>query len=656
MHTANDISGQNKQFFVESFGDIKILRYEVSHFEEMDLNRKLLIYYLSQASVAGRDIIYDQNYKHNLLIRKTLETIFEHYPGDRNHPEFGQFEVYLKTLWYNNGIHHHFSKEKNTPEFSSDYFAHLIWETGLYHLQHLFGSLDEAFETLQPLLYDDTVAPKAVEQDSSKDMIAHSANNFYEGVTQQESEAFYQKKKEEDDKLSWGLNSKLVKEDGQLREQTWREGGMYGEAISRIVYWLDKARQYAETEQQAGWLEALVDYYRTGDLQKFDDYNIRWVQDTQSAVDLINGFIETYEDPLGLKGTWESILHVQNPEATRRTQLLSKNAQWFEDHAPIDERFKKESVKGVSASVVEVAMLGGESYPTTPIGVNLPNADWIRKEHGSKSVTLNNISRSHHEAMIESGFIEEFAYDQEQVERSKKYGFDGNNLHTDLHECLGHGSGQLLEGVSGDALKNYSSPIEEARADLFALYYMMDQKLIDLGINSTLETARAQYDGYIRNGLMTQLIRVKPGKNLEQAHMKNRQLVAGWCLEKGADEKVIEKIEKDGKTFFVINDYDKLRSLFGKLLAEIQRIKSEGDYEAAQKLVEDYGTRVDPDLHHEVLERFEKLDIAPFTGFINPVYETVEQDGEVKDVTVRYDEGYAEQMMRYSKDYSFLPA
>ena len=425
---------------------------------------------------------------------------------------------------------------------------------------------------------------------------------------------------------------------------------MYGEAISRIVYWLDKARHYAETDQQAGWLEALVDYYRSGDLQKFDDYNIRWVQDTQSAVDLINGFIETYEDPLGLKGTWESILHVQNPEATRRTQLLSKNAQWFEDHAPIDERFKKESVKGVSASVVESGALADRTAPSPPLAFNLPNADWIRKEHGSKSVTLNNISRSHHEAMIESGFIEEFAWDQQEVERSKKYGFDGNNLHTDLHECLGHGSGQLLEGVSGEALKNYGSPIEEARADLFALYYMMDQKLIDLGINSTLETARAQYNGYIRNGLMTQLIRVKPGKNLEQAHMKNRQLVAGWCLEKGSDEKVIEKRTKDGKTYFVVNDYEKLRRLFGELLAEIQRIKSEGDYEAARRLVEEYGTRVDPDLHREVLGRFKKLNIAPFTGFINPVYEPVEKDGEITDVTVRYDEGYAEQMMRYSKD------
>jgi len=648
-------------FFVESFGDIKILRYKVSHFDEMDLNRKLLIYYLSRASLAGRDIIYDQNYRYNLLIRKTLEAVYAHYAGDRSHPQFEQFLVYLKTLWYNNGIHHHFSKEKNMPEFSQEYFAHLIRETGIYHLRHLFGSLEEAVAKIKPLLFDENVAPKAVEQDASKDMIRHSANNFYENVNQQESEAYYARLKEQDDRLSWGLNTKLVKENGTLVEKTWKEGGMYGEAISQIIGWLEKALDYAGNRKQRQWLQALIDYYRTGDLRKFDEYNLQWVQDTESTVDLINGFIETYEDPLGLKGTWESILHVQEPGATRRTQLLSRNAQWFEDHAPIDQRFKKSAVKGVSASVVEVAMLGGESYPTTPVGVNLPNADWIRKEHGSKSVTLNNISRAHHEAMIESGFIEEFAWSSREVERSKKYGFEGNNLHTDLHECLGHGSGQLLEGVSGDALKNYASPVEEARADLFALYYMMDEKMMELGVASSPDTARAQYDGYIRNGMMTQLIRVKPGKQLEQAHMRNRQLIARWCFEKGAGKKedpeaVIGRKEKDGRTFFVINDYERLRELFGELLAEIQRIKSEGDYEAARDLVETYGTRVDPDLHQEVLERFRKLNIAPFTGFINPVYEPVEEDGEIRDVRIRYDEGYAEQMMRYSKSYSFLAA
>ena len=641
-------------YFVESFGDIKILRYTLSHFDQMSLNQKLLVYYLSRASLAGRDIIYDQNYKHNLLIRKTLETIYQHYPGDRSQPEFEQFLVYLKTLWYNNGIHHHFSKEKNLPEFTREYFAHLVRETGVEALKPLFSSTDQATETLTPLLFDENVAPKAVEQDDSKDMILHSSNNFYEGVTQQESEHYYGQLKEQDDRLSWGLNSKLVRENGRLQEKTWKEGGMYGNAITEVVRWLEKAMDYAENERQAQWLQALVEYYRTGDLQKFDEYNIQWVKDTTSQVDLINGFIETYEDPLGLKGTWESILHVQDPEATRRTRLLSQNAQWFEDHAPIDDRFKKASVKGVSASVVEVAMLGGESYPTTPVGVNLPNADWIRKEHGSKSITLNNISRAHHEAMIESGFAEEFAWSKEEVERSKKYGFEGNNLHTDLHECLGHGSGQLLEGVGGDALKNYQSPIEEARADLFALYYMMDSKLIALGVTSTLETARAQYTGYIRNGLMTQMIRVKPGKNLEQAHMRNRQLIARWCYEQGQDEKVIEKKTREGKTYFVVNDFDRLRELFGDLLAEIQRIKSEGDYEAAKNLVEEYGTRLDPDLHQEVLERFRKLNIAPFTGFINPVYEPVKEKGQVTDIRIRYDEGYAEQMMRYGRDYSFL--
>ena len=657
----NTSNPSQPNFFVESFGDIKILRYTVSHFEEMELNRKLLIYYLSRASLAGRDIIYDQNYKYNLLIRKTLEAIYENYSGDREHPQFKKFLVYLKTLWYNNGIHHHFSKEKNMPEFTQDYFAHLIWETGIYNLQHLFDSLEEAVAKLKPLLFDENVAPKAMEQDAAKDMIQHSANNFYEGVTQKESEDYYARLKEQDDKLSWGLNSRLEKENGTLVEKTWKEGGLYGGAISEIIRWLEKALDYAETQQQSQWLKALIEYYRTGDLQKFDEYNLQWVQDTSSTVDLINGFIETYEDPLGLKGTWESILHVQNPQATERTRLLSRNAQWFEDHAPIDDRFKKSSVKGVSASVVEVAMLGGESYPTTPIGVNLPNADWIRKEHGSKSITLNNISRAHHEAMMESGFLEEFAFNSEEVERSKKYGFEGNNLHTDLHECLGHGSGQLLEGVSGDALKNFGSPIEEARADLFALYYMMDQKMIELGVASTLETARAQYDGYIRNGMMTQLTRVKPGKNLEQAHMRNRQLIARWCFEKGAGSlddggSVIESWQEDGRTYFVINDYERLRELFGELLTEIQRIKSEGDYQAARELVRKYGSRVDRELHQEVLERFKKLNIAPFTGFINPVYEPVEENGEIVDVRIRYDEGYSEQMMRYGREYSYLPA
>ncbi len=641
--------------FVESFGEIKILRYTVSHFDRLPLDQKLLVYYLSRASLAGRDIIYHQNYKYNLLIRKTLEAILEHYPGDRQSEGFEQFIVYLKTLWYNNGIHHHFSKEKTMPEFSQAYFEHLIRETGQEALAHLFPTTDEAIDTLAPILFDATVAPKSLEQDASVDMLRHSANNFYEGVTQQEGESFYQGKKGQDERLSWGLNSKLEHRDGELVERTWKADGMYGQAIGQIIYWLEQARGHAQTEEQAGWLEALAEYYRTGDLQKFDDYSIRWVQDTRSTIDLINGFIETYEDPLGLKGTWESILHVQDPEATKRTQLLSQNAQWFEDHAPIDERFKKPSVRGVSARVVEVAMLGGESYPTTPIGVNLPNADWIRKEHGSKSITLNNITRAHHEAMVESGFVEEFAYSREEIERNKQHGFQGDNLHTDLHECLGHGSGQLLEGVSGDALKNYQSPIEEARADLFALYYMMDRKLIDLGIITSFETARAQYDSYIRNGLMTQLIRVKPGRNLEQAHMRNRQLVARWCYEKGAPDNVIQRMEHLGKTFFIINDHQKLRQLFGQLLAEIQRIKSEGDHQAARALIKDYGTLVDRELHEEVLGRFRKLNIAPFTGFINPVYEPVRENGAITDVRLRYDEEYTTQMMRYSRDYSFLP-
>jgi dipeptidyl-peptidase-3 len=641
--------------YVDRFDDIKILQYTFDEFNHLPVNTKILIYCLSRASLAGRDIIYDQNYKYNLLIRNSLEQLFVQYTGDCQAEEFTKFSNYLKRIWFSNGIHDPFSKEKIQPAFSKEFFHDLIDTSFSNNLPEYFQSIEDAKQQLTSLVFDPDIAPRGVEQDANKDIIRNSAVNFYEGVTQKESEEFYAQQQKEHPYLSCGLNTKLEKQDQQIVEKKWKSGGMYSAAIQQIIYWLKEALKYTENEQQRQWLEALVSYYETGDLEAFNNYNISWLQDTQSHVDLINGFIETYSDPLGLKGTWESILHVKDTEATTRTKLLSQNAQWFEDHAPIEQRFKKEKVKGISATVVNVAILGGESYPTSPIGVNLPNSDWIRKEYGSKSITLNNITKAHHEAMIQSGLIEEFAYSEEEIERHKKYGFVANNLHTDLHECLGHGSGKMLDGVNSEALKNYQAPVEEARADLFALYFMMDQKLIDLGIMESLEVARAQYSSYIRNGLFTQLVKIKPGKNLEQAHMRNRQLIASWCYEKGKDEYVIEKKTEGNKTYFVINDHQKLRELFAQLLSEIQRIKSEGDYNAARELVENYGTKVPKELHQEALKRFNKLDIPPFTGFINPQYIPVIEKDRITDIHIHYAENYHEQMLNYSKNYSFLP-
>lgn len=641
--------------YVDRFGDIKILQYSFDEFNYLPVNTKILIYCLSRASLAGRDIIYDQNYKYNLLIRDSLERIFVQYTGDCKSEEFTRFSNYLKRFWYSNGIHDPFSKEKIKPAFSEDFFHQLIEKSFTNYLPSYFQSIEDAKQQLTRFIFNPNIAPRGVEQDTNKDIIQNSAVNFYEGVSQKESEDFYAQQQKENPPLSCGLNTKLEKQNHQLIERKWKTDGMYGSAIKQIIYWLKEALKYTENAEQTDWVEALISYYETGDLEAFNDYNILWLKDTQSNVDLINGFIETYSDPLGLKGTWESILHVKDKEATSRTKLLSENAQWFEDQAPIEQRFKKEKVRGISATVVNVAMLGGESYPTSPVGVNLPNSDWIRKEYGSKSITLNNITKAHHEAMLQSGLIEEFAYSEEEVERHKKYGFVANNLHTDLHECLGHGSGKMLEGVNSEALKNYQAPIEEARADLFALYFMMDQKLIDLGIMSSFDVAKAQYISYIRNGLFTQLVKVKPGKNLEQAHMRNRQLIASWCYEKGQNENVIEKKTKEDKTYFVINDYQKLRELFAKLLSEIQRIKSEGDYNAARELVENYGIKVPVELHQEALERFNKLDIPPFTGFINPQYVPVIEKDKIIDVHIHYAENYHEQMLNYSKNYSFLP-
>jgi len=639
---------------IDEFSDIKILQYSLDNFKELTLQQKILVYYLTQASLAGRDIIYDQNYKHNLTIRKSLETIYKNYKGDRNCGEFDQFKNFLKKIWFANGIHHPFSKEKIKPDFEIMYLKKLLEQTPFNQFNLPFDSSTKLFNFLKKQLFDDSVAPKGIEKDSNKDLIKNSAINFYENISQNEAETFYKEKMAQDPHLSHGLNTKLTREDNEIKEIAWSEQEMYSEAIKEIIKNLHKAENYCENHQQEKWLKSLIEFYQTGELKKFNSYNIAWLKDTQSNIDLINGFIETYSDPLGLKGTWESILHVQDEEATERLNVLSKNAQWFEEHAPINEAFKKEEVKGVSARVVNVAILGGESYPTAPLGVNLPNADWLRKEYGSKSITLQNIAAAYHQSMIESGFIEEFASSNEEIETYKQYGFIADNLHTDLHECLGHASGQLKPGVSSEALKNYQAPLEEARADLFALYFLMDQKLIDLKVLPNFEVAKTQYNNYLRNGLMTQLIKIKPGKNLEQAHMQNRQLISLWCFEHGAPENVIEFKIHNNKKFVYINDYKKLRNLFGELLREIQRIKSEGDFEAAKYLVDNYGTKVDQDIHTGILTRFDKLNIAPFTGFMNPEYQIIQNGNQITDVQIKYMNNYAEQMMKYAENFSFL--
>ena len=646
-------------FIVEQFADIRILRYKVSGFQELSLNQKKLIYFLSEAARCGRDITFDQNGRYNLAIRKTLENIYETYSGDRESPEFAKFTEYLKRVWFSNGIYHHYSTDKIIPDFSPEYFKLLVKNSDQEKFPLKKGDTPEDMTNkLIPIIFDSSVMPKKVCQDTEKDMITNSAVNFYQDVTQKEAEDYYNGLKDPADNqpVSYGINSKLIKKDGKLIEQTWKYDGLYSKAIEKIIYWLGEARQVAENEEQRETINKLIEYYKTGDLNTWDKYNIHWVKDLQSQVDFVNGFIESYDDPLGLKATWESVVNFKDLEATHRTEIISTNAQWFEDHSPIDNRFKKTKVKGITAKVITVAQLGGECYPSTPIGINLPNADWIRKEYGSKSVTMENITYAYDQANQGTGFIEEFSLDQKEIELVKKHGFLAGNLHTDLHECLGHGSGQLLEGTASDALKNYQSPLEETRADLFALYYIMDPKMVELGLMPDLDVAKAEYINYIRNGLMTQLTRIQPGKNIEQAHMRNRQLISKWCMEKGRNENVIERISVDGKTFFRINDFDKLRSLFGELLKEVQRIKSEGDYEAGKKLVENYGVKVDQKLHDEVLERYKKLNMSPFSGFLNPDYQLIEKDGEIIDIEISYPNDYPAQMMLYSKEYSYLPA
>lgn len=646
-------------YTVESFADLEILRYKVPGFEELSLKQKELIYYLSEAAAYGRDILYDQNGKWNLAIRRTLEAIYQNYTGDRESQDFKNFEVYLKRVWFSNGIHHHYGCDKFVPEFSQDFFTEAVKSLDPKTLPLTTGaSVDDLLNTLTPVIFDSSVMPKRVNQAAGEDLIVTSACNYYDGVTQAEAEAFYNKMKNPKDEtpISYGLNSRLVKRDGKIVEETYKVGGLYTEAIEKIVYWLEKAAGVAENEQQKEVIEKLIDYYQTGDLKQFDEYAILWVKDLDSQVDFVNGFTETYGDPLGMKASWESIVNFKNLEASERTHTISDNAQWFEDNSPVDSRFKKDKVKGVSAKVITAAMLAGDCYPSTPIGINLPNSNWIRHIHGSKSVTIENITEAYEKAAQGNGFNDEFVWSDTERNLMNNYLFQADNLHTDLHECLGHGSGKLLPSVDPDALKAYSSTLEEARADLFALYYMADPKILELGLLPSEDAYKAAYYKYMMNGLMTQLTRIEPGKNIEESHMRNRQLIARWAYEHGKADNVVEFAKRDGKTYVVINDYEKLRSLFGKLLAEVQRIKSEGDYESGKNLVEEYGVIVDQDLHNEVLARYENLHIAPYKGFVNPVYTPItDENGNITDIQISYNEGYAEQMLRYSKDYSPLP-
>jgi dipeptidyl-peptidase-3 len=648
---------QDFKWQVDKFADLRILRYQVPGFEELPLAQKELIYYLSEAALCGRDIIFDQNYKHNLTIRRTLDAIVEGFKGDRTDPQWEKFMVYTKRVWFSNGIHHHYATDKFIPEFSPDYFETLAKESEGVEFPLTEGqTLDDLIAFLNPILFDPAVDAKKVSQDSTKDLVVHSAVNFYEGVTQKEVEEYYDSIRDEDDPtpIWYGLNSRVVKNDGKVVEEVASVNGLYGPAIQKIVYWLEKAAGVAENDQQKKVIEKLIEYYETGDLEKFDEYNILWVNDTESMVDFINGFIEQYLDPMGIKGSWESVVNFKDLAATKRTETISGNAQWFEDNSPIDPRFKKKEVKGVTAKVITAAMLGGDCYPATPIGINLPNANWIRKTHGSKSVTLENITYAFNQDSLGSGSGEEFSFSEDELERAKKYGAHAGNINTDLHEVLGHGSGQLLPGVTAEMLKNYNTPIEESRADLFALYYIMDDKMVELGLLPNQDAAKANYDAYIKNGLMTQLRRIELGKTIEQAHMRGRALIAHWVYEKGQPENVISLEKKDGKTYVVINDYQKLRLLFGDLLKEIQRITSEGDYEAARDLVETYGVQIDQELHKEVLERYAKLNLAPYGGFMNPVYTPVVEDGKIVDVKISYPDDYVMQMLRYGKTYSYL--
>ena len=636
------------RYTVDEFADIKIMRYRIPGWDSLTFRQKSLLYHLGEAAKYGRDILWDQNCKYNLEIRHLLEAIIEGYQGDREAEEWKKFETYAKRVFFSNGIHHHYAEDKIVPECGREYFSMLVAEA---------GNTDNG-EKLLNIIYDPDIYAQRKYTDGDKDILSASAVNFYEGVTRREAERFYSSMENPDDPapVSYGLNSRLVKKDGKIKEDTYRIGGLYGKAIEKIVEELELASGFAENEMQKECIDLLISYYRTGDLRTWDDYNIAWVRDTLSEIDFVNGFVETYNDPLGMKGTWESIVNIRDAEASKRTETISENAQWFEDNSPVDSRFKKKEVKGISAKVIDATTLGGDCFPSTPIGINLPNADWIRKEHGSKSVTIANITHAYNKSAEEApkSTTSEFAWDEDEVALIKKYSSYTDELHTDLHECLGHGSGQLLPGVSSNALGEYASALEEARADLFALYYMGDDKMVELGLLPDMEAYKAQYLTYIRNGICVQFSRVEPGRPNTEAHMQNRKLISEWCYEKGLADNIIEKKTRDGKTYFIINDYVKLRGLFGELLAEIQRIKSEGDYEAGKALIERYAIHIDPALHKEVRERYASLGLKPYGGFVNPEIVPVIENGETVDYRVEYTDDFLGQMLEYGKKYRTL--
>ena len=643
-------------WIVDRFDDIKVIRYEVPGFDELPLEEKELVYYLAEAAKCGRDIFFDQNCAVNLPVRRTLEVVYENYAGDRTTPEWKALEKYLKKVWFANGIHHHYSNDKFVPEFTEPYFLGVCESIPVER----FGELNGMIGMVCNAIFNPEMYKTRLNQRAGDDLLWTSSGNYYRNVRQAEAEKFYADMAAADagnpEPVSYGLNSQLVKEEktGRIYERVWKVGGMYSPAIEKIVYWLEKAQAVAKEPQKTN-IAALVSYYKTGDLKEFDRYNIGWVKDTVSNVDFVNGFIEDYGDPLGRKASWEANVNFMDTEACHRTEVISDNAQWFEDHSPVAEAYRKPVVRGVSAKVITVAMLGGDCYPATPIGINLPNADWIRKEYGSKSVTIDNITYAYDMAAHGNGFNEEFVLRAEDRERMERYGKLADDLHTDLHECLGHGSGQLAPGVKGGELKSYGSTLEETRADLFGLYYLGDPKLVELGLIPSLDVAKAGYAKYILNGMMTQLARIEPGKNVEESHMRNRKLICEWCYERGKADKVIELVKENGKTYAVVNDFGKLRDLFGQMLREVQRIKSEGDYEAGKALVEQYAVTVDPELHKEVRDRYYALDIEPYGGFVNPEYELVEKDGRIVDVKISYPADYVGQMLGYAKDYSFLP-
>ena len=649
------MSEESFNYSNERFADLQMLRYRLNDFDKLPLRQKCLVYCLSKATLYGRDITFDQFGKYNLKIRKVLEAVFCSYNGSRDDKEFRALEVYLKRVWFSNGIYHHYGTEKFQPGFSEAFFRKAVGQVEPAMLPLEDGcTVKHLLDELCPVIFNPDILPKRVNKADGDDLIKTSACNYYEGISQKEVEDYYSGKKTSNERQpSWGLNSTLVKDGKGIHEDIWRLDGKYGKAIAKIVFWLEKATVYAESESQKHVIESLVKYYKTGDLRDFDNYSIAWVEEKDSTIDFINGFIEVYGDPLGLKGSWEGIVEYRDAKATERAQTISRNAQWFEDHSPVDARFRKPVVRGVSANVICAAMLGGDEYPSSAIGINLPNAEWIRAEYGSKSVTISNLTHAYDMAAKGNGFKEEFVIDEDTRELIEKYGDRCDDLHTDLHECLGHGSGQLLPGTDPDALKNYGNTIEEARADLFGLYYIADEKLIELGLLDSRDAYKAQYYEYIMNGLMTQLVRIKPGHNIEEAHMRNRALIAQWAY--STNPEIIELVRKDGKTFVKINDYEALRQVFARQLAEIQRIKSEGDFNAARDLVERYAVNVDPELHKEVLDRYSRLDIAPYKGFINPVLSLVKDgNGKIKDVSVDYTESYEHQMLRYSSEYGTL--